>query len=1092
VATQCQTVAVTPYAPAASCAVTTPDAGGNFTQCNYSFAALAPTQTCTPAYVPNDYTNATVYQNCATTNSTWVDATTCTEEMNYSASGTRTTCRYTGWSAWGTVSTCTPAAQSTGPNYTVGTAVECQSVASGSYVSNTLADVAAYYYKTDLRNPAATGTDATGTCIGPLAQGSTTVHNDLCENDVVKTSDRDVVSSQHMTTFTLGLGAQGKMLFQPDYVNGNYWNISSGDFYSIAQGVTAAPANGICSWMAAGSRCVWPTPSSDNPANIDDLWHASVNGRGTYFSATDPNSLASGLASTLSTIVDSPRPGTSAAAASSNPNISAGDNYVFSSYYKSVDWYGDLYRQRFDIATQNLSSAVDWDAKTLLDCATTVWTAGKAYVAGDGYRNSNSCYLVTTDYVAGSTFGTLDTDNSAVVSYLPSSCSTAWVAGTNYAVGNIFSQGGTCYYVIKDYAAGAIFGTADTANTNAAYVAGTPTSRTIYTKGSSGLTNFVWSGTTPGVDSLTTAQQAYFKTPYISYVAGPPETGLSQFCTPYGVTPCLSNTAQTNTTVATGGAAGEALVNFLRGDRTNEGTLFRARKHVLGDIVSSEARYVKTPLFEYTDAGYSDYKISTAITSRASAVYVAANDGMLHAFNAETGKELWAYIPEMVLPQIYQLADPNYGQNHQYFVDGTPEVGDICPSAPTTPCSGTQWKTILVGGLNRGGKGYYALDITDPANPALLWEFTNANMGYSYGNPRITKLKNGTWVVLLTSGYNNPDGIGRLFVVNASTGALITTISTGAGSAGTPSGLARISAYSTTADTNNTTSAAYGGDMLGNLWRFDINGDIGASGYDAQRLVTFVDDNGSGQPVTAKPVVTTIDGKPVVYVGTGSYLGISDVGSTQSQTMYAVKDKFDATTYSNPRVNGSGFVAQTLVAATCTNEGTCTPGESIRKITSPAAVNWTTNSGWYVDFLTPGERANTDPALALGTLAFTTNTPNNASVEPCGDVNPDTSAAWFYALDYKTGGPVYTSNGVVAQSLGNVIATRPVLIRLPDGTVMALIRTSGSGSTGGSSDGGAAGYYPGSKEDGQTIVKKPPISPSGGSSRRVSWREITN
>ena len=85
-----------------------------------------------------------------------------------------------------------PAAQSAGPNYTVGTAVECQTSRSGSYVSDTLADVAAYYYKTDLRDSAATGTDATGTCIGPLAQGSTTVHNDLCENDVVKTNDRDV------------------------------------------------------------------------------------------------------------------------------------------------------------------------------------------------------------------------------------------------------------------------------------------------------------------------------------------------------------------------------------------------------------------------------------------------------------------------------------------------------------------------------------------------------------------------------------------------------------------------------------------------------------------------------------------------------------------------------------------------------------------------------------------------------------------------------------------------------------------------------------------------------------------------------------
>ena len=122
---ECQTVS-SAYADAASCAVTTPDASGNFTECRYNLAAAAATQTCAPAYVANNYTNPTVYRNCGTSNSTWTNATTCTEETNYSASGTRTTCRYTGWSAWGTVSTCTPVAQSTGPNYTVGTAVECQ------------------------------------------------------------------------------------------------------------------------------------------------------------------------------------------------------------------------------------------------------------------------------------------------------------------------------------------------------------------------------------------------------------------------------------------------------------------------------------------------------------------------------------------------------------------------------------------------------------------------------------------------------------------------------------------------------------------------------------------------------------------------------------------------------------------------------------------------------------------------------------------------------------------------------------------------------------------------------------------------------
>jgi len=1074
---QCRTIGLTAWTDTASCSVTSPDAGGNFTDCQYSWAAAATTSTCSPSYVANNYTNATVYRNCAVTGPTWTNVSTCSA-TNWSTGGTRTACQYSNWSGWTTVSTCTAVAQSTGPDYSVETAKECQTITLSGGNSNTLADVAAYYYNTDLRSP--TASDGTGTCDGPTIAPATTANN-LCTNNVAA-NGRDVAATQHMTTFTLGLGAQGKMLFSP-----SYWSDTYGDFFSVKTGTTSDPTNGICSWLTSGNRCVWPNPSSDSPANIDDLWHAAVNGRGSYFSATDPSSLSSGLASTLATIVDTPRPGTSAAAASSNPNISAGDNYVFSSYYKSTDWYGELYRQRFDTTTQNLSPSVDWSAMTLLDCATTEWVASKSYVAGNAYRNGDICYRVHTDYVSDTTFGTTDTAKTAIVSHAPSSCATAWAANTNYSVGSVYSRAGVCYYVITAYTSTSTFSTTDTQNTNSAYVSGAPTSRTIYTKGSSGLISFTWS-------NLTSGQQAYFTKPYLTYVATAPSTGLSQFCTPAGGS-CLSSTAQDNTTVATSGAAGEALVNYLRGERTNEGTFFRERKHVLGDIVSSEARYVKSSLFNYTDPGYSDFK--TLTTSRSGAVYAASNDGMLHAFDAESGKELWAYIPEMVLPELYRLADKNYSQHHQYLVDGTPETGDICPTTPTTACSGSQWKTIIVGGLNRGGKGYFALDITDPANPSLLWEFSDASMGYSYGNPRITKLRSGQWVVLLTSGYNNPDGIGRLYVLDAYTGSLIRTISTNTGSATTPSGLAKIAAHSTTADTNNTSSAVYGGDMLGNLWRFDINNDIGATGYDAQLLTTFVDALGVRQPITAKPIVSTINGKPVVFVGTGSYLGVSDVSNTQSQTMYAVKDNLGATTYGNPRLASSNFVAQTLVAATCTTETSCTTGESIRKITAPASVNWTTHNGWYIDFLTAGERANTDPALALGSLVFTTNTPNNASVEPCGETSADRSASWLYSVDYLSGGPVSGSDGVVSTSLGNVIATRPVLVRLPDGTVLALIRTSGgSGGSSGSGSGGtgnnAQGYYPGTKDDGTTLVKKPPVNPTGGSSRRVSWREITN
>lgn len=1077
-ARQCPITGPSTWTDTASCTVTNPDGSGYFTACQYRWLSASATQTCSPSYVANDFTNATVYRNCTTTGGAWTNASSCSITA-WTGSGTRTSCQYGAWSAWSTVSSCTVADQSTGPvDFDVGTAKRCQTITLSGGNSDTLADVAAYYYNTDLRSP--TASDGTGTCTGPIIPPYTTA-NDLCANNVPP-SGRDTKATQHMTTFTLGLGALGKMLFSP-----TYWTDGFGDFSSVKSGTTADPANGICSWMTSGNRCVWPTPSADDPANIDDMWHAAVNGRGSYYSASDPASLASGLGATLATIVDTPRPGTAAAAASSNPNVSAGDNYVFSSFYKTSEWWGELYRQRFDVDTKTLIPYIDWSARANLDCATTTWQASKAYVAGNIYRYGTTCYYVNTDYVSDTTFSTTDTAKTDVVTHAPLTCNSPWTANTAYPVGGMYTNGGSCYYVIKAYTSAASFSSTDTQNTNSAYVGGVMTSRNIYTKGSSGLVSFLW-------DNLSTTQKAYFTAPTLTYTSGAPSSGLSQFCSPAGGA-CLSSTAQSNTTVATGGAAGEALINYLRGDRTNEGIFFRTRKHVLGDIVSSEARYVQTPLFSYTDNGYAEFKALMA--SRRGAVYTASNDGMLHAFDAESGKELWAYIPDLVLPKLYELADNNYSQEHQFYVDGTPETGDICPSAPTSTCSDSQWRTILVGGLNRGGRGYFALDITDPANPTQLWEYTDANMGYSYGNPTITKLRNGQWVVLFASGYNNADGVGRLYVLDAYTGSLIRTISTNVGTPSAPSGLARISALSTTGATNNTSMMVYGGDLLGNLWRFDINGDIGAAGYDAQLLTTFLDASGVRQPITSKPALNMTNGQPLIYVGTGSYLGLTDISNTQSQTMYAVKDTLGSTTLPNPRLTTSQFVAQTLTSSTCPiGSSICSSGETVKMISPTLAVDWTTKNGWYVDFLTPGERANTDPALVFGTLAFTTNTPNNASVEPCGQVAPDTSAAWFYVLDYKTGGSVDGTEGVVATSLGNVIATRPVVIRLPDGSLLALIRTSGGNAPGGSggNSGGSGvqpGYAPVSGANGTPIKKVPPSNKTS-TPRRVSWREITN
>lgn len=1016
----CQTVEIASWSNASSCTPAGPDASGNITECQYAFASAAPTATCAPAYTSGDYSNATVYANCTqSSNQSWTNVGSCTA-TSPASNGTYTACQYSAWTNWANAASCSPAPRSTGPNYTVGTARECNTVASGG-TSDTLADVAAYYYNTDLRDATQAAPDATGSCTA--VDGST----DLCTNNV-PAFGRDVSPKQHMTTHTLGLGATGMMVFSP-YQNdlaGNriyvpdYWQQPSGDFYDVANGSTANPAAGICPWQASGTTCTWPTPSSDSPANIDDLWHAAVNGHGTYFSAADPAAVSSALANVLSQIANTPNPGTAAAAASSNPNVTSSDNYVFSSSYKSVDWFGELIMQQFN--PDGTLTPQQWSAMRLLDCATTPWVGTHSYAVGDVFNQGGACYLVTNAYTSGAAFSsTIDAGNSATL-------------------------------------------------------AGTPVTRAIYTVGSSGLVNFTWS-------TLTAAQQAWFSAPYIN--AGAATGGLSQFCS--SGTTCLGSTAQA-------AASGAALVNYLRGDRTNETGTFRTRAHILGDIVSSEARYVKAPQQNYLDANYSAFQ--AAMANRAATVYVGANDGMLHAFDALTGMERWAFVPGAVLPNLYHLADMNYSNQHMYFVDGTPEVGDICPNAPSTTCTAGQWKTILVGGLNQGGKSFYALDITDPAAPKYLWEFTNTNLGYTYGNPRIGKLADGTWVVVVSSGYNNADGLGHVYVLNANTGALIRDIADTAGSSGSPSGLARIAARATTAATNNIIEQVYGGDLLGNVWRFDVNDRIGTPGYDAQLLVNLRDASGNPEPITAKPTVaTTPNNFPLVIVGTGRYLGVSDLSDINTYSMYAIKDPLTGSSgalLATPRASNSNFVHQTLTSTTCPSDApstTCTQGQVVRT-SSSLPVDWSARNGWYLDFVIAGERSVTDATLALGTLVFTTVKPQFATadqIQGCNGADTAINAkSYLYYVDYLSGGAVAGTKNVVGEELCTCIATRPSVVKTQSGNVEGIIRTSGGGST--ALDSG--GVIGGSSDMGYTQRQDLPYNNSGASPRRLSWRQL--
>lgn len=873
------------------------------------------------------------------------------------------------------------------------------SVGSGG-VANTLADVAAYYYGTDLRST------ALGNCTGPIISPATTP-NDLCA-DTVPANGVDTANWQHMSTFTLGLGVRGRMVFSPSYLTD-----TTGDYTYVAKGVTASSST--CTWRdtltVAGGACNWPVPGSDKPENSDDLWHAAVNGRGNYFSATDPTTLTNGLTSTLKAIVNTPRPGTAAAAATTNPRITSANNFQFSSYFETRYWAGELIRQTINLA--------------------------------DG----------TVPY-----FDPLNPDPTAY----------------NWSAQVLLNA--------KTY-----------------------TTRNIYTNVGGTLTPFTWT-------NLSTAQKAFFTAPYITTT--PPQfpnvlTGLSQFCST-GST-CISATAQSNTTVATGGAAGEALVNFLRGDRTNEevsltnpdnAKFYRYRKAVLGDIVSAQPQWVGAPSRSYADANYTAFK--TLWASRTPLVYAAANDGMLHAFSSATGDEMWAYIPSFALPRMYTLADKNYPDKHQYFVEGTPVIGDICAKAPSLTCADSEWQTILVGGMNAGGTGYYALDITNPASPRLLWEFTDTNMGLTFGRPQITKLDDGRWVVMVASGYNNcprtgsaatancvlngtGDGQGRLYILNAGTGTQVTgsPISTGFGSTGSPSGLAQIAAH---ADSNNVTKRVYAGDLFGNVWRFNVNTTATPApqvNLPFTRTLLAVLKDGTLptpnlQPVMDRPQITTVDGNPVVYVGTGRYLGVSDVGTNPKNSFYAIRDDLSTSSpmsYNNPRTYSTfiGLQAINTVCPTGTDVNICQPGQAVRtvsQLTGQAGDSLQNKNGWYLDFPAgAGEIQFTDPKLVMGTVAFTTSVPAASTLQACTPgATPSDGQAYLYMLDYLNGGAVGTTSGVVGSNIGAGVATTPQIAVLPNGQIVLKVRLSGG-----------------------TEVSPPARTKArGGKVTRVTYREVLN
>ena len=411
--------------------------------------------------------------------------------------------------------------------------------------------------------------------------------------------------------------------------------------------------------------------------------------------------------------------------------------------------------------------------------------------------------------------------------------------------------------------------------------------------------------------------------------------------------------------------SGEQNAAYIAGDRSlemSEGGSLRNRNHLLGDIVGSSPAYVE-------DTG---------------TVYIGANDGMLHAFDAASGDELFAYIPGIInWRNLSELSRPDYG--HRYFVDGP----IVVTSRQQTP-----GKNLLVGTLGKGGKGLFALDVTVPTSFGegnnVLWEVRdtpNGNMGLVQGKPILARVRDGATAtknaVVLGNGVNSTSGRAALIVLDLDTGDVIREIAVG------PTGVSNgLSAPAGVLGPDGRTLAyVYAGDMLGNVWKFDLTSNDPAK-WDVTRLFTATDDEGNAQPITAGIAVAThpLTNKRWIFFGTGRYLTTDDVSSTAVQSMYGFVD--DGT----PIVRSGAGANLTSRTVQVTGNVSGYPVRGFEANT-PLPPN---SKGWFIDLPESGERIVQD-AQVVSTFLIT------ASVIPSGDACESGGRGFINALDAFTG-----------------------------------------------------------------------------------------
>jgi len=522
-----------------------------------------------------------------------------------------------------------------------------------------------------------------------------------------------------------------------------------------------------------------------------------------------------------------------------------------------------------------------------------------------------------------------------------------------------------------------------------------------------------------------------------------------------------------------------ALLDYLRGDTTNEnpnGLRYRARSGPLGDIINSDPAMVGAENYGYSwigSEGASYPAFLTAKKSRTKMLYVGGNDGFLRGFNALTGEEVFAYVPNAVVPDLPLLAATDY--SHRFYVDGAPAAWDAY--------FGDVWKTVLTATTGAGGRSVFALDVTSPSSfdaSKVLWEINQntayrssgsstdaadpqyaARLGYTLGQAVVVKLNNGEWAAVFGNGYRSPGDPAAsppisgdqasLYIVRVADGTLIKRIDTGVGSSGAPNGLGTPTLFDANGD--DVADAVYAPDMRGNVWKFDLSGsnETGwqipfgtATGFpNGQPLFQARSSSNAVQPISARiELAKPPPGKTGIMVlfGTGRFFAVGDNTDTTGQTFYGIWDNGSPVT----ATNRSTLQVQSISTESIDLRGNAT---TVRNV-SGNPVDWATKRGWYIDLPTSMERVIGSAAVRDNRVIFTTLVP---STDPCEfggtgwlmEVSAFTGAKLPYSVFDTNGDKLVTiaDKDISGVPIGVGMVKRPLVI---DGSPVAAKFLSGT------------------------------------------------